>query len=130
VAQALVPPLVPEAGAAIAQALVEEVVGAVLREAATISAGLWATLDLVCEVRSLELSMVFADLVRRGVPDSVLLAAEGPQPEASSGTAGVADRPASEAKANPGGESSARPWSNPEGWTQWSGRRRNRASAP
>jgi len=33
VARALVPPLVPEAGAAIAQALVEEVVGAVLREA-------------------------------------------------------------------------------------------------
>ena len=39
-ARALVPPLVPEAGAAIAQALVEEVVGAVLREAAIISAGL------------------------------------------------------------------------------------------
>jgi len=83
VAQALVPPLVREAGAAIAQALVEVVVGAVLQEATVISASLWATLDSVCEVRSLELSLVFADLVRRGVPDFVLLAAEGPRPEAS-----------------------------------------------
>ena len=82
-AQALVPPLVREAGAAIAQALVEVVVGAVLQEATVISASLWATLDSVCEVRSLELSLVFADLVRRGVPDFVLLAAEGPRPEAS-----------------------------------------------
>src|SRR5438445_801245 len=71
-----------------------------------------------------------ADVVRRGVLDSVLLAAEGLQPEASSGSAGAADTPASAAKANPAGESSARPWSNPEGWTQWSERRRNRALAP
>ena len=129
-AQALALPLVPEAGAAIAQALVEEVVGAVLQEATIISASLWATLDLVCEVRSLELSMVFADLVRRGVLDSVLLAAEGLQPEASSGSAGAADTPASAAKANPAGESSERPWSNPDGRTQWSERLRNRALAP